>query len=490
MHGGRLASRYTLQRPLGRGGMGVVWLATDEMLHRDVAVKELLLPEGLEPAQRAEAVARAVREAQATAQLRHPGIVTLHDVLVEDGRPWIIMELLRGAPLKGPMPPERVARIGSHVVEALSFAHARGIQHRDVKPDNVFLTEAGRTVLTDFGIATQEGQGTLTEAGLLVGSPGFIAPERLAGGQGGPASDLWSLGATLYAAAEGTPAYDGSPTERIRATMSEDPRPPRNAGALGPVLLWMMARDPAHRPDADTALRLLREVADGRPVDSTTLPSGRLPRGPRRRGLLWGLAAAGVAVAATAGVLVFQSRAPGDLVFSVPVNFCDLFEPAEVGQAMRMSTPPKGKADQGGCEWTQPRTGLSILPHHDSDTPDPWSMTPTSAALLLDGLNRENAKGYEGIEWTWDEIGVTKSQAGNQTPARAVSGFDGGAFGFDRSSKAGRVHTSDVYFRVGNLVVQVEYTTLADQPTDSDIRAVALDAARMAQAGLRTRGGS
>src|SRR3954468_12336056 len=116
MHGGRLAARYTLQRPLGRGGMGVVWLATDEMLHRDVAVKELLLPEGLDPAQRAEAVARAVREAQATAQLRHPGIVTLHDVLVEDDRPWIIMELLRGAPLKGPMAPERVARIGSHVL--------------------------------------------------------------------------------------------------------------------------------------------------------------------------------------------------------------------------------------------------------------------------------------------------------------------------------------------------------------------------------------
>jgi serine/threonine protein kinase len=469
--------------------MGVVWLATDEMLHREVAVKELLLPEGLDPAQRAEAVARAVREAQATAQLRHPGIVTLHDVLVEDGRPWIIMELLRGAPLKGPMPPARVARIGSHVLEALSFAHARGIQHRDVKPGNVFLTEAGRTVLTDFGIASQEGQGTLTEAGLLVGSPGFIAPERLNGAQGGPASDLWSLAATLYAAVEGVPAYDGSPTERIQATLAEDPRPPRNAGPLGSVLLWMMARDPAHRPDADTALRLLREVADGRPVEAT-VPSGTLPRGPRRRGLWVALAAGTLAVAATTGVLVFQSRTPGDPVYSVPVNFCDLFDRAEVGQAMRMSSPPKGRQDEGGCEWTQPKTGLSITPHHDSDTPDPWSMTPASAALLLQGLRRENAKGYNGLEWTWDEIGVTKTQTATQTPARTAAGFGDGAFGFDRASKAGRVHTSGVYFRVGNLVIQVEYTTLSEQPSDDDIRTVALDAARMAQARFRARGGS
>ncbi|MGW5163312.1 serine/threonine-protein kinase, partial [Nonomuraea wenchangensis] len=253
MSAGRLAGRYSLLRPLGAGGMGKVWLARDEMLERDVAVKELTLPEGMAPKERADSVKRAVREAQATARLRHPGIVALHDVVVENDRPWLVMELLRGRTLGdtvrqfGPMPAGHAARVGADVLEALTAAHAQGMQHRDVKPGNVFLTESGRVVLTDFGIARQEGQATLTEQGLMIGSPGFIAPERLEGLPGGPASDLWSLGATLYVAVTGAPAYEGSAAQRVQATLLSPP--PVAPGPLGPLIAAMMAHHPAARPD-------------------------------------------------------------------------------------------------------------------------------------------------------------------------------------------------------------------------------------------------
>ncbi|WP_449064084.1 serine/threonine-protein kinase, partial [Planomonospora algeriensis] len=248
--GDDFTTRYRLLRQLGSGGMGTVWLARDEMLDREVAVKELTPPPGMNEAQRAETVARAVREAQATAQLRHPAVVAVHDVAVHDGKPWIVMELLRGRTLaefvaeRGPLPPEQAAALGAQLLDGLDAAHARGIQHRDVKPGNVFLTDSGRVVLTDFGIARLAGDATLTQTGLLIGSPGFIAPERLDGEPGGPASDLWSLGATLYLGVEGTPAIEGETMVRLSATLSGRIRPAQRAGALGPVLTAMMARIP------------------------------------------------------------------------------------------------------------------------------------------------------------------------------------------------------------------------------------------------------
>ncbi|NUP04105.1 MAG: serine/threonine protein kinase, partial [Nonomuraea sp.] len=285
MSAGRLAGRYSLLRPLGAGGMGKVWLAKDEMLDREVAVKELTLPEGMSPKERSDSVTRAVREAQATARLRHPGIVALHDVIVEHERPWLVMELLRGRTLGdtvrefGPMPPEYAARVGADVLEALGAAHAQGLQHRDVKPGNVFLTESGRVVLTDFGIARQEGQSTLTEQGLMIGSPGFIAPERLEGEPGGPASDLWSLGATLFVAVTGGNAYEGSVADRVRATVTQPV--PVAPGPLGPLLAAMMARHPAARPDPRTVVNALRQVAAGGPPP--VLRPGQADTAPRRR---------------------------------------------------------------------------------------------------------------------------------------------------------------------------------------------------------------
>ncbi|WP_345400984.1 serine/threonine-protein kinase [Nonomuraea salmonea] len=317
MSAGRLAGRYSLLRPLGAGGMGKVWLARDEMLERDVAVKELTLPEGMPDKERSEAVTRAVREAQATARLRHPGIVALHDVVVEQDRPWLVMELLRGRTLGdtvrdfGPMPPDYAARVGADVLEALMVAHAQGLQHRDVKPGNVFLTESGRVVLTDFGIARQEGQATLTEQGLMIGSPGFIAPERLEGHPGGPASDLWSLGATLYVALTGAPAYSGSMADRVRATLTQPV--PVAPGPLGPVVAAMMAQHPGARPDPRLVVDALRQVAAGLPAPK--LPAGEMataPSGSGGRGKLGVLVAAVVVVAlaaaATTGFLLLRDR--------------------------------------------------------------------------------------------------------------------------------------------------------------------------------------
>ncbi|MFI0351417.1 serine/threonine-protein kinase [Actinomadura sp. 9N407] len=186
-----LNGRYRLVQKLGQGAMGIVWRARDETLGRDVAVKELLLTQRLSPEQRDQAAQRAMREARAAALLRHKSIVTVHDVVLDEGRPCIVMDLLPGRSLEKepPMPPDRVARIGLDILGALRVAHAQGVLHRDVKPANIFLRDDGRAVLTDFGLASLEGETPLTQEGHLVGSPAFMAPERVRYEPSGPSSD-------------------------------------------------------------------------------------------------------------------------------------------------------------------------------------------------------------------------------------------------------------------------------------------------------------
>ncbi|MEU7746890.1 serine/threonine-protein kinase [Nonomuraea sp. NPDC049158] len=498
MSGGRLASRYSLLRPLGSGGMGRVWLARDEMLDREVAVKELTLPEGLSAKERGDLVTRAVREAQATARLRHPGIVALHDVIVEHERPWLVMELLRGRTLadavreRGAMPQEQVADIGARVLDALSAAHAQGLQHRDVKPGNVFLTDGGRVVLTDFGIARQEGQATLTEQGLMIGSPGFIAPERLEGEPGGSASDIWSLGATLFTAAAGGPAYGGTPAERIRATLTLPP--PVVPGPIGPVLGAMMARHPAARLDARAAVHALGEVAAGRTVRLATQHDLTAPGRVKRRGkaIVWIAAAAAVLVIA-AGVtyLVTKNQDKVPEAFSVPMNVCSLLAQAEIGELLNTRQPPKPQpgSDEVGpkCGWPVQGTGVGLQLQKDSDTADPWSMTPVTAHTLFGNQQRYWAK-YDQVDWTWPEIGVKNSLKAKRTPVHALTGVGEEAFAFELTGPSGRVHSAHVYYRLANLVVSVEYTTLTTKPTDEDIRQSALKAARASERALRSAG--
>ncbi|MEV5409328.1 serine/threonine-protein kinase [Thermopolyspora sp. NPDC052614] len=263
-----LVGRYRLHSPLGQGGMGTVWRATDELLHQDVAIKEVRLPPELDESERAELRERMLREARAAARLRsHPSIVTVLDVVVDDGRPWIIMELVRARSLHqmirehGPMPAPQVARIGLSLLDALSAAHRAGILHRDVKPSNVLITPEGGVVLTDFGIASLSGDATLTHTGGLTGSPGFIAPERLRGEGDRPESDLWSLGATLYTAVEGRAPYHRERLEAMfTAPLLYDPDPMRLAGPLSHVLSGLLDKDPARRLSADEAAWHLRAI--------------------------------------------------------------------------------------------------------------------------------------------------------------------------------------------------------------------------------------
>jgi len=275
MTGRVIAGRYNLQHPIGRGAMGVVWRARDQILDRDVAVKEVVISSSLGEEERRNAYQRTLREARTAARLSHRGLVAVYDVAEEDGRPWIVMELVPSRSLdqvltvEGRLPSLRVARIGQQLLSALAAAHIAGVLHRDVKPSNVLIatdrTGTGweeRAVLTDFGIAQFEGDPRLTQTGMVMGSPGFTAPERIRGGDATPASDLWSLGATLFAAVEGRGPYEqrGGAITTMSAIINEDAPVAAHAGRLAPVIGALMRRDPSTRPTASAAARMFAYV--------------------------------------------------------------------------------------------------------------------------------------------------------------------------------------------------------------------------------------
>ncbi|QWB23580.1 MULTISPECIES: serine/threonine-protein kinase [Streptomyces] len=261
-----IAGRYRFEERLGRGGMGVVWRATDQLLGRGVAVKELPYDETLSAAEARRQRDRTLREARAVAQLSHPHIIVVHDVVEDDERPYIVMELIEGGSLadrlahRGPVDASEAARIGIALLGALSAAHAAGVLHRDLKPDNVLLeTGTDRVLLTDFGIAQVAGTPTLTENNSFVGSPEYTAPERMSGARTGPESDLWSLGALLCAALSGeSPFRRDSLGGILHAVVAAEIRPPAQAGPLLPVVQGLLERDPDRRLDADRAERMLR----------------------------------------------------------------------------------------------------------------------------------------------------------------------------------------------------------------------------------------
>ncbi|WP_455569817.1 protein kinase domain-containing protein [Streptomyces prunicolor] len=277
-----LAGRYRVVDRLGRGGMGVVWRAVDEVLGREVAVKELRTFTDAHGPELADLRLRMQREARAAARVRHHGVVAVHDIAEVDGRPLIVMELIDGPSLddvlaeRGPIDPREAAGIGAKVMEALAAAHAVGVLHRDVKPGNILLDRSGRVVLTDFGIATMDDPGDgsathLTRSGELIGSLDYLAPERAQGADPGPASDVWALGATLYAAVEGASPFRRTSTYSTLTAIVSEPLPePRRAGRLGPVLRQLLEKRAELRPGADSARELLEGVAAAPGVDLPT----------------------------------------------------------------------------------------------------------------------------------------------------------------------------------------------------------------------------
>ncbi|UUU31437.1 serine/threonine protein kinase [Streptomyces sp. CA-210063] len=304
-----LAGRYRLGGVLGRGGMGTVWRAKDETLGRTVAVKELRFPSSIDEDEKRRLITRTLREAKAIARIRNNAAVTVFDVVHEDDRPWIVMELVEGKSLAeviredGVLEPRRAAEVGLAILDVLRAAHRQGILHRDVKPSNVLIDKHdGRVVLTDFGIAQVEGDPSITSTGMLVGAPSYISPERARGHKPGPAADLWSLGGLLYAAVEGVPPYDkGSAIATLTAVMTEPVPEPKRAGALKDVIFGLLTKDPERRLDDAGARAMLNTVIhapdpkDVEPVDATRVVP--LPPVPEERPKKGGSGGAGAKAA-------------------------------------------------------------------------------------------------------------------------------------------------------------------------------------------------
>lgn len=408
-----IAERYRLVRPLGRGGMGTVWLARDEVLGRDVALKEVVVPAALTEAEGDQARRRSMREARAAARLNHPNVVRMYDVVEAGGRPWIVMEYVASRSLhdvisaQGRLPPDQVARIGLGVLAALRAAHDAGVLHRDVKPSNVLLHENGRVVLTDFGLATVEGgDTTVTRPGMILGSPAYIAPERARDGTAGPASDLWSLGATLYAAVEGRSPYQrGSAVATLTALATEEPKPAIHAGPLWPVLQALLRKDPAARIGAAEAERLLLTAASPAPPARPRLPS----RG--RRMVLAALVA--LVVVSAAGLAVLRRSEPtnpGAAARSGNSSTSSGFgQPSAVASPAPGNGPPAEEpaALPAGWQWYHDQTGFTVA------VPQGWTMSRDGTIVYF----RDPATGRVlGIDQSpnprWDPVADWTAQEG------------------------------------------------------------------------------
>ncbi|GGO61715.1 hypothetical protein GCM10012289_04610 [Nonomuraea cavernae] len=413
--------RFELLEQLGSGGMGTVWRAHDLALQREVALKEVR-PSGSEQmdSDRAGMLReRVLREARALARLHHPNVVAIHHIVDSSmtPHPWIVMELVRGRSLQerlahGPLAPAEAAHVGRGILAALRTAHAAGICHRDVKPANVLLRPDGSPVLTDFGIAALHDAPGLTVSGEVVGSPEYIAPERLRGQEGNPASDLWSLGMLLYVAVEARhPMRRDTPIATLAAVLNGHVPPPRQAGPLTPVLTALLTPDPAARPDAARLDWLLAQAAAGQPMPGYQPASPGSPPVPgystmpnRRPRRLRAVTIAGVA--ALGGILA-------TVLVLLPRTLNDLASPTTSANSPSATDTPQVTASDA------PETTATNAPVATAtDEPSPQD-TPTGSLLTPAGIKAvipllEKASG--GTEFTG--LTVYKEYAIAQAPVR------------------------------------------------------------------------
>jgi len=287
--GARVAGRYLLRSKLGGGSMGAVWLARDELLGREVAVKQVLIPVGSDPEATAGHREAAMREGRIAARITHPHAVSVYDMVDDGGTPWLVMEYLPSRSLaqvladQGTLPVPQVAQIGAQVADALIATHAAGVVHRDVKPGNILIGEGGRAEglvkITDFGISRARGDVSLTQTGVVKGTPAYLAPEVARGQEPDEASDVFSLGATVFACLEGAPPFGmtENPLEMLYRVAGGDFQRPRNAGALTRPLMRMLHSDPAKRPDMTTVRDQLAALAAGPDRDLTEVLTARTP---------------------------------------------------------------------------------------------------------------------------------------------------------------------------------------------------------------------
>ncbi|GGW54823.1 serine/threonine-protein kinase [Streptomyces xantholiticus] len=392
--------RFELEGRLGGGGMGTVWRARDVVLDRAVALKEVRPPDpGLaeyDPEAASMLRARVLREARALARVEHPGVVTIHHV-VDSGEgtyPWLVMELVTGGSLAdrlatGPMAPVEAARLGREVLAALRAAHDAGIQHRDVKPANVLLRPDGRPVLTDFGIAAIRESTVLTVTGSVIGTPDYMAPERISGDEGGPGSDVWSLAMMLYVAVEGHhPLQRGTTLATLAAVLGEELPPPRQAGPLAAVLAAVLVKDPAARPDPATVDRMLAEVAAGHASAPPSTTSYRLvpPPPPGYQDAVPPPWAGPVPPGATVTRPVSEGRARATRRIAIGSS---ITATALTGVLVWALLPGGGEGGEAGAKPSGPSVTGVRTPAPD---PTPGTSTPSKSAEQVDLLTPDGIR--------------------------------------------------------------------------------------------------
>ena len=513
-----VADRYKLIRPLGRGGMGVVWLAEDTLLKRRVAVKEIEFPPELETEDTASVKARALREARSAASLSHPRVVTIFDVLQADDGAFIVMEYVDAPTLSelvksdGALPPERVAKIGLELLNALEVAHSKGIVHRDVKPGNVMIAEDG-TKLADFGIASVKDDPKITSTGMVLGSPQFMAPEQARGSGSDPRTDLWSLGATLYYAIEGRLPFDrGQPIATLSAVINEEPDAMRSAGSLPPVISALLSKAPEDRPSGEQLRSALKESAltlgpravevhtqrDSRPAtepDVSTPPTPRAAPPPVRDDR----AASGwrrpILIAILAGLLAFVAAI---VTVTMVVNNDDAPDRSQPGDGGGGSQERDasggggggGNEGEGGSGDTASQTGLpqGWTGYVDAESgfriahPADWAVIQDPTDSSSTDFRDESTGTYLRVDWTEtpgdDPVEAWEDQAESfasshtnyeelQISPATFKGYEAAIWEFTYSDGGANLHAVDLGFVTENMGFALFFQTHAENWDES-----------------------